>query len=159
MAKKKKNEDGAPRKKSMFTVLAGPMLLMLLFLPTTIVMFTMMLPTAIAALVDKNRPRALMITVGAANFSGAVSVWFELLRRGHSINSAKLLATDLDSLMASYGAALAGLLIYAIVVPMISTISSHAAEYEKNKIQKQQDQMVRTWGSDIKTSPDTAPKE
>lgn len=150
MAKKKKDtEEVKPAKRSFASVAAGPLLLGMIFLPTTLLLFTMMLPTAIAGIVDKDRPRALTTTVGATNFAGAMSVWFELIRRGHTINAAQDLATNIDSLVIAYGAAIIGLLVYAIIVPMVAKITSHAAEYEKNKIQKKQDKMLETWGRDI----------
>ena len=79
-------------------------------------------------------------------------------RRGHTIQAAQDLSTNIDSLITAYGAAMVGLMVYAIVVPTVAKITSHAAEYEKNKIQKQQNKMLETWGPDVLPDDNTGPK-
>ena len=159
MTKKKQDNEKSSKKRNMISVVAGPLLLGLVFLPTTLLMFTMLLPTAIAGIVDKDRPRALTITIGSANVAGAISVWFELIRRGHTLDAAQKLATDIDALATAYGAAVIGLIIFAVVVPMVAKITSHAADYEKSKIQKHQDKMLKTWGKDVLPSKNTKPEQ
>ena len=147
MADTEKTEK--PAKQKFNKSLIGPIIAAGVFLPSTIVLAVMMLPTAIAAMVDKYRPRALMTTVGALNFSGATGAWLELFARGHSYEAARDIIIDIDLLLASYGYALVGLVIYIVIVPVVSSFTSQAIDFEHRKITKRQEHLRALWGDGV----------
>ena len=153
MADKKEKDAGKADekkgKKKFNKNLIGPIIAAGIFLPSTIVLGVMMLPTAIAALVDKNKPRALVMAVGTLNFSGATAAWLELMDRGHSYEAARDLIINLDFLLTAYGFALMGLLIYIIIVPIVASFTSHAIDFELHKIERQQKSLTRLWGDEV----------
>ena len=148
MAKDINKEEGKPPstfKKQWI----GPIIAAGIFLPSTIVLSVMMLPTAIAAIVDKNRPRALLTTVGLLNFSGATAAWISLIGEGHSYQASRETITDLDMLLTSYGMALLGFVTYAVVVPVVANLTIQTIDFERRKIEKQQEHLITLWGQDV----------
>jgi len=147
MAKKEKNQK--PQKTAFKKQWIGPIIAAGVFLPSTIVLSVMLLPTAIAGILDKNRPRALLTTVGLLNFSGATAAWIELIGSGHSYQAARNIVTDLDLLLTSYGMALFGFVLYGLVVPVVANLTIQTIDFERRKIERQQEHLVNVWGKDV----------
>lgn len=149
--KDKKEEQAASGVGVLFMLrsIVLPLLIALLFLPTTILFAILMLPTLVAAVVDNNKPKMLALTVGALNLAGATTAWFELLRYGHSIDTAKSIAMDPQNVFISYGAAFVGWILYVNVTALIANVTSRRAFMRIHSIVKRQNALQEIWGGAV----------
>jgi hypothetical protein len=83
MAKKKKNPLGWKGQ----MILVCSIVMAVVFLPTTILLVVGMLPTLVAALVDRTRERVLGMTVGSMNLAGCTPFVIELWSGEHTPNA------------------------------------------------------------------------
>jgi hypothetical protein len=156
MAKKEKTEEKTLKKPKINPVLMFFLILAFAFVASTIVLFTLMLPTLVAYVADKNEPRTLGVTVGAMNLAGASSAWLELIHRGHSINQAIDIALNPDNVFIAYGAALVGWMIYLNLAPFVANLSVRKANNEMKAIEKRQQELRENWGGSVAKAPAAA---
>ena len=119
------------------------------FMASAIVILVSMLPTVIAYMLDRGRPRTLGITVGAMNIAGTTGVWLDLVRQGHELSEAVDIALDPSNVAMSYGLALVGLAIYLNVSPFVAKMNARKASFEIKRILKRQDALKENWGAGV----------
>ncbi|MGM0423075.1 MAG: hypothetical protein ACQEQL_08280 [Pseudomonadota bacterium] len=158
--KKKKNKANADGNEktgiSMLSILRAvilPLLVAVVFLPSTIVLSVLMLPTLVAAVMDANKPKALSLTIGALNLAGASTAWFELLRQGHRIAIAQEIAMDPQNVFIAYGAAFVGWFLYMNVTALVAKVISRRAAMRIRSIDKRQNELKDIWGPAVATKP------
>lgn len=130
-----------------------PVLIAILLLPSTIVLGTLMLPSFVAVLLDRMRPKMLAITVGALNLAGASAGWFDLLRTGHTIENAKNVALAPENVFTAYGAALLGWILYTNVTLLVAKAVARGATIQIKRIDKRQDELKNIWGPSVAGRP------
>ena len=160
MAKDKKkkekpndNESGGLSTLSILRAVVLPLLVAIVFLPSTIVLSVLMLPTLVAALMDANKPKTLALTIGALNLAGASTAWFELLRQGHRIAIAQEIAMDPQNVFISYGAAFVGWFLYMNVTALVAKVISRRAGMRIRSIDKRQNELKDIWGPSVASRP------
>ncbi len=155
---KGKKEQKQYYKKRDATVVASRFLLILLLfplsfilLPTMLFLSFSMLPTWISILFSRNRRqyRYCWLCVGGLNLAGSAHYIFQMWFGEHTIEAAANLLTSVVPLVATFGAAAFGWLIFfsipSIVVVYMQVLSQHRISHLKN-VQKK---LVEEWGSGI----------
>lgn len=147
MAKKKKSKG---KKKNSFSLtfifLAG---VALIFMPTTILLFFGMLPTLVAALIDRSRKGTKALTVGAMNLAGCTPYLLELWVGHHTVDMALQLASNPGNIVMMYGAAAIGYMIDWMMAGVVTGIMVHNSTARIKEIEKSQKTLIERWGREV----------
>ncbi|MFN3828151.1 MAG: hypothetical protein ACK4NR_11080 [Micavibrio sp.] len=159
--KKQKNKKKSKSWSSQI-LLVFALLTMVIFMPTTILLLFGMLPTVVAAVVDrKGGTRA--ITVGSMNLAGCIPFLLDLWTSGHTAANAVALITNPSTIVVMYAAAAIGYMIDWALSGIIATIMIQRTTARLEAIRKRQDELIERWGpevtGDIPVDPDGFPLE
>jgi hypothetical protein len=119
------------------------------FLPSTIVLSICMIPSLVAAMVDRHAQKTAWITIGAMNFAGVVPVWVMLIQAGHTLDAAFQTVLRPSSLLVAYGGASIGWFIYNYITPLVAGVVVGRNERRLREIDKRQKELVRKWGAEV----------
>lgn len=111
--------------KTPFSVRVSIFCLMLagvVFFPTTVLFYGCMLPTFVAAIVDRHPQKTAGMTIGALNLAGSVPAWLELWQRGNGIDHAIALLLQPHTLLMAYAAAVLGWGLYFYIPSLVSSV-------------------------------------
>lgn len=122
------------------------------FFPSTVVFGACMLPTFVAAFVDREPQRTMWITIGGPNLAGTVPAWFDLWSTGHNIDNALSVLGSPMTLFTAMGGAGVGWVIYQNVTPFVAAIMMRKNEKRLKDIDKRQRDLMKRWGDDIAKS-------
>lgn len=125
----------------------------IVFLPSTIVMAALMIPTFVALLIDRSPQRSIGMTVGLLNFAGVVPAWLALWSGGHTIKKALALSTDPTFLLVAYGAAAIGWVVYTNITPFVAAIVVSKTEKRIAEIDQRQKTLLKRWGHEVTGAP------
>ncbi len=154
---KKKNKDEKKGKRKKVKKAKSPSVLWFLLVLTIAATFQasailfgiLMLPTFIARILDRHEPKTLAITVGAMNLAGMSAAWFELMERGHEVDTALQMAFDPANVFTAYGAAFFGLVIYLNITPLVANMRVRRARGELRTIAKEKAELITSWGQEV----------
>lgn len=152
MAKSKAKAPAKPQKSGAFTrilVISLALAFGLMFLPTVIFLVFAMLPTVAAYVVDKQKPKYEWICVGGLNFAGAAPFLLVLWSGRHTIDSAAAMLTDVFTLMAMYGAAGVGWLMFMGLPPVLGVFMQMKAQRRVAALKATQARLIATWGPEV----------
>lgn len=135
----------------------GP--LVLFMIPTVILLGIALLPTGVAAIVDRSLSRLSWLCVGALNLAGAVPALATLWETGHSVKNAVALITDVWTLALVYGAAAAGWLLYMSVPQILGTFMALTAGHRITHLKNQQQKLEEDWGPEVRDGAEEAVAE
>lgn len=121
----------------------------LVFLPATIVFIVCMLPTFVAAVVERQPQKTAWLTVGAMNLAGMVPAWFKLWESGHSIEAALALVATPSVWLVAYAAAGIGWVIYHNVTPAVAGVMVKRNEKRLADIDARQKELIKKWGETV----------
>lgn len=141
----KAGRGGANRLVVMLTLIA----LVPFSLPTLLVLFVGMLPTLVATLAERGANRYAWICVGGLNFAGLASWLLALWFGHHEFSYALLQITDVNMLMAAYGASAFGWALYLAMPPVVGTIMAANSQRRAMVLASQQRKLVELWGEDV----------
>lgn len=120
----------------------------ILFMPTTILLVFGMLPTIVAALIDR-RGGARAISVGAMNLCGCTPFLLDLWTKSHTADYAVGLITDPRTIIVMYSAAAIGYMIDWALSGIIATIMIQRSTSRLEAIRDRQEEMVVRWGREV----------
>lgn len=148
-----KDDDKKPVKKPMpmsvkfaiFSVLVAAAV----FFPTTLIFCICMLPTFVAAIIDREQQKTMWITIGALNLAGTVPAWFALWRTGHNFDNAVAILTDPMTLFIAMGGAAAGWVIYQNVTIFVAGVMVRKNQKRLRDIDKRQKELTKRWGEEV----------
>ncbi|MBN2752291.1 MAG: acyl-CoA synthetase [Rhodospirillaceae bacterium] len=121
----------------------------LMFLPTVIFLVFAMLPTAVAYMVDRSSEKYEWVCVGGLNFAGASPFLLNLWTGRHTIDAAVSQLTDVFSLMAIFGAAGLGWMLFIALPPVVGVFMQFSAQRRITTLKTTQTQLVQTWGQEV----------
>ncbi len=145
--KKKKPSKTKSLKATVFLVfglLAG-----IVLLPTTVLLAVAMLPTFVAAFVDKEKGKTKAITVGAMNLAGSMPFLLELWFEDHSFEHAFSFVMDPMVIIIIYSTAVIGYLIDWGVTKIVSLFLLQRGKARVKAIDKRQKELVERWGKEV----------
>ena len=123
-------------------------------LPTILVMFVGLLPTIVAAVVERGQNRYGWICVGGLNFAGLVPWLFSLWFGHHTLQFAFDEVTNLTMLVVAYGGAGAGSVLYLAMPPVAATFMSATSQHRALGLRSTQRKLVEQWGEGVATPDD-----
>lgn len=147
MAKKKKsvkkNKSWGLQIAMIFMLLAA-----ILFMPTTVLLLLGMMPTVVAALIDR-QGGTRVITVGSMNLCGCLPFLLDLWTKSHTMEYAISLITDPRTVIVMYAAAGIGYMIDWALSGIVATIMIQRATSRLSAIRKRQEAMIVRWGPEV----------
>jgi hypothetical protein len=121
-------------------------------LPTILVMFVGLLPTIVAAVVERGTNRYAWVCVGGLNFAGLAPWLFSLWFGHHTLGFALEQVTNITMLLVAYGAAGIGSALYLAMPPVVATIMSATSQSRAVGLHATQRKLVEQWGDGVMTS-------
>ena len=118
-------------------------------LPFCVLLAAGMVPSAVAAFVDRNPRRYLTGTVAILNLAGMVVPVLALLRAGISVDGALQVLSDGRNWIIMYGAAGLGWMLDTAMPSVGRVIVDHRAEREERRLTRRAEQLVADWGNEI----------
>lgn len=126
-------------------------------LPTTVLMGVGLIPTLVAAVVDRDPEKSAALTVGAMNLCGVMPFAIELWQSGHLLEqSLGLLATPYTWLV-MYGAAAIGWGFYFAIPPLVAGFVTMRDEDKARRLEQDRDALVEEWGPEVAGLPAPLP--
>ncbi|MBT3661525.1 MAG: acyl-CoA synthetase [Rhodospirillaceae bacterium] len=141
-------------------ILAGGVVLMVMMvisLPTLIVLFIGMLPTGVAAIIDRSEEKYGTFCVGGLNLCGVfpyiTTLWFV----DHTVNVATGMITDVFTLLVMYASAAFGWTMFMAIPPVIASFLSVMAQTRVKTLRALQREIMEEWGPGVASTVDDAP--
>lgn len=148
MVKKVKKTKTSSKGWGLQILLIVVLLAAILFMPTTILLVFGMLPTVVAALVDR-KGGARAITVGSINLCGCMPFLLDLWMTSHTADYAVGLITNPYTIIVMYSAAAIGYLIDWALSGIVATVMIQRSTSRLKAIRERQDEMVERWGREV----------
>jgi hypothetical protein len=123
----------------------------LLMIPTVIVLAVALVPTGVAFIVERGKGYYAGLTVGAMNIAGTAPYLADLWFKGHNVDAAVGIITNVFAWMMFYGAALFGWAIYSTTPSLVSTFMTMTAGRRITTLREQQKELVQKWGPDVES--------
>jgi hypothetical protein len=118
-------------------------------LPLCVLTMAGMVPTVVAALLDRFRAKYLTRTVGAMNVAGLAPLVLQLWSRGLTMaDTTRLLSNPFNWLM-MYGAAAIGWAIFLAMPTIARTIVDVRADHLQRLLKARAAQLVEEWGEEV----------
>lgn len=108
-----------------------------------------MIPTIVAAIVDRSEGHLRAITVGCINFAGCAPFMIEVFRHGNSIDTAVKYILEPRTIVVMYFAAAMGYLIDWAMTGIVSSIMVQKTRGRLKDIDKEQKTLVQRWGAEV----------
>lgn len=146
MAKKKKSGSGGWK----FHVLsAAGLMLGIVYSAVAIVFVVGMIPTLVAAIVDKTKSKTKAMTVGAMNFAGCMPFMVEVWKKGGSLDTAITYILEPRTIVVIYFAAMMGYLIEWAVTGIVSSVMVQRGKARMIAIREHQKELTERWGPEV----------
>jgi hypothetical protein len=118
-------------------------------LPTVVLLFFTMLPTAAAWAGEKGKNKYAWLCVGGLNFAGVIPYLFSLWFGVHTLDEAFDLLSDASVLLWAYGASAIGWLLYMGMPPVVSSWLSFTNDRRVAALKAAQKRLVDDWGDEV----------
>jgi len=125
--------------------------LIIVSLPTVMILFFGLLPTIVAAIIDRSPQRNATFCVGGINFCGVFPYMMQLWAGENSMDEAMTILTDVFSLVVMFGAASFGWMIFLSLPPVVSAFVSVIRQHKVATLRATQRRLIEEWGEDVAT--------
>lgn len=133
--------------------------LALVFLPTTAVVTTGMIPTLVALVVDNSSRRYLTVTVGGLNLVGCSYFLHLLWAMPQGVSAVTVvLGSSLGWLCALVGAG-CGWLMFLVMPPIVRSVSAAQARLRLFRLNREMERLVEDWGPDVMMPADVSEED
>lgn len=130
-------------------LLIGFIIVAVLFLPTTLILFVGMMPTIAARFTDRSKARVRVLTIGFLNFAGCFPFWYQLLQKGHDLDTALKILGNPTTIIVMYAAAGAGYLVDWAVTGLVASFMYNRGKNRLVEINKIHEGMIEKWGPEV----------
>lgn len=120
-----------------------------LFSAMSIILVIGMIPTIVAAVVDRTEGRMRMFTVGAINIAGCAPFMIEVFKKGNNVETAVSYIMQPRTIVVMYFAAGMGYLIDWAMTGIVSSIMVKKAQGRLKDIQGAQQELIQRWGPEV----------
>ncbi|MCB9990814.1 MAG: hypothetical protein H6867_05475 [Rhodospirillales bacterium] len=121
----------------------------IVFMPTTIVLMMGMIPTVVAAVIDRSGKGTKALTVGAMNLAGCTPFLIKLWSTGHTSEMAVSLITDPRTMSIMFAAAGIGYLVDWAMSGIVGTLMLQRSTGRIVDIKKKQEALIERWGQEV----------
>jgi len=152
MAKKKKRPIKKTQKKLslkhlLFFIIGIAVLIV--FIPTTALLFVGMIPTMVAVVVDRQPGRNKTFTIGVMNFTGCFPYVLDVWLHANSMDYSLSLLAQPKTIIVMYSAAAVGYIIDWGVTLIVSAILVQRSEMRLKRIEKEKKALIDRWGKEV----------
>ena len=130
-------------------MMVAALLMALVFLPTTFLLVIGMMPTVVAAIVDRSRRKTKAITVGAINLAGCTPFLLEMWIQGQDFDKAVSVITNPTAITVMYMAAAVGYLVDWAMSGIVASVLYQRGLSRRTEIQKRQRALIERWGEEV----------
>ena len=123
--------------------------LALIFLPTTTVLVTGMIPTLVAFVIDSNRRRYLTITVGGLNLVGSLYFLRQLWVLGQRLSDIPIVLANSYGWLAALSGAAFGWLLFLGMPFVVRNVAIAEARIRLYSLRREQEKLVQDWGKAV----------
>lgn len=123
--------------------------LVIIALPTMIVLFFGLLPSLVAAIIDRTKGKSATFCVFGINFIGTFPYVLELWGGENTINQALNISMDVFALLVMYSAAAFGWLLFMAAPQVISSVVMVMQERKIASLRNQQKGLIEEWGPEV----------
>ncbi len=120
-----------------------------MFSAVSILLVVGMIPTLVAAIVDRTEGRMRVWSVGAMNFAGCAPFMIEVFKKGNNLETAIAYIVQPRTIVVMYFAAGMGYLIDWAMTGIVSSIMVQKTKSRLKNIQTLQKEMVDRWGAEV----------
>jgi hypothetical protein len=145
----RRNASGARKGGLWIIAILGPVVAMATALPFCLLFAAGMLPSAVAAFVDREPRRYFTFTVTILNLAGMVTPVLALLKVGVNVPGVLQVFADGRNGIIAYSAAGIGWLLYLAMPSVGRVIVDYRAEREERRLARRTEQLVADWGHEI----------
>ena len=124
-------------------------MLLVVALPTVLLLSFGMLPSIVAAIVDRTEEKSATFCVGGLNFCGVFPYLFQLWLGDNSLSQATRELTDVFILAVMYGGAAMGWMLYLSLPPVIASFIQVMSQRRLQQLRETQRQIVEEWGDEV----------
>jgi hypothetical protein len=117
--------------------------------PLTAVLIPGMMPTLVALIAERQRPRYLSYTVGAMNFAGLLPILLTVAMGQFTITAAVLALANPVTWIVMYGAAAAGWMICGAMPPLARLCLELQAIQRRRALEALSKAICEEWGDDV----------
>lgn len=162
MAKKEKAPPPAPKKEKgkagkdrgkggAGKIVFALMLFLVPIWPTACLLVPGMMPTLVALVTDRDREKALALTIGATNLAGCLPFILQLWSMGQTFDNAMRLMRDPLTWLIMLASAGVGYVIYTVVPGIVAGIMAGSAAGKIDRLRQNLEELKRVWGPDVAT--------
>ena len=112
-------------------------------------MFFGMMPTLVARIIDRSHKHAATFCVAGMNFCGVFPYLMKLWTENHSLQGAGDILTDVFALLAMYGAAAFGWMLFVVIPPGVITFLNVMAQRRVALLRTRQREIIEEWGEGV----------
>lgn len=146
MAKKKKKKNFGWKGQILLIVM---IMVCVLFSSMALILAIGMIPTIVAAIVDRSEGRLRAMTVGCINFAGCAPFMIEVFKHGNSLETAVTYILQPRTIVVMYFAAAMGYLIDWAMTGIVSSIMVQKTKGRLKDIDKEQKALIERWGPEV----------
>lgn len=125
------------------------MMTCVLFSSMAVILVVGMIPTIVAAIVDRTEGRMRAMTIGAINFAGCAPFMIEVFKKGNNLETAITYILEPRTIVVIYFAAAMGYLIDWAMTGIVSSILVQKTKGRLKDIQKMQKDLTDRWGVEV----------
>ncbi len=125
------------------------MMTCVLFSAVAVIMVVGMIPTIVAAIVDRTEGRIRALTIGAINFAGCAPFMIEVFKKGNNLETAITYILEPRTIVVIYFSAAMGYLIDWAMTGIVSSIMVQKTKSRLKDIQKMQKDLTDRWGMEV----------
>jgi hypothetical protein len=118
-------------------------------LPTMLMLAFALPPTLVAAIVDRTPQKHAAFCVGSMNLTGTFPFLLELWTGPNTLADATATLTDVFSLLAIYGAAGFGWMLYGAIPPVVGAFLVAISQRRIGGLRAQQQKLIEEWGPEV----------
>ncbi|MDX2145312.1 MAG: hypothetical protein SFV19_18310 [Rhodospirillaceae bacterium] len=120
-------------------------------IPTIVVLSVMMLPTAVAFLIERGKGYYAVVTIGSLNLAGTSPYLVELWFKDHTVDGAMDVITNIWAYLIVYSAAGFGWAVYSTMPAVVASFMAMGAGRRIAALREQQKDLVQKWGPDVES--------
>lgn len=120
-----------------------------LFSALSVLLAVGMIPTIVAAIVDRTEGRMRAVTVGAINFAGCTPFLIEVFKKGNNLETAITYIVQPRTIVVMYFAAGMGYLVDWALTGIVSSIVVQKTKRRLLDIEKTRKELVERWGAEV----------
>jgi len=133
--------------------------MLIISLPTVFMVFLGLLPTFVAAIIDRVEGKYATFCVFGMNFSGLFPYLMEIWFKNHSFDAATTIMADPFNLIVIYGAAGFGWMLFMALPPVVTTFLSVMSQRRVAILKENQRTIIEEWGEGVITAIEIAESE